>query len=65
MNNTPKYVVSSTLHTLEWANSILLTGDLAEEVAKLKAQPGKNIQIPAAPGWSGRCCATGCSMSSP
>lgn len=30
MNNTPKYIVSSTLHTLEWANSILVTGDLAE-----------------------------------
>jgi dihydrofolate reductase len=54
MNNTPKYVVSSTLHTLEWANSILLTGDLAEEVAKLKAQPGRSIQIPGSPRlvWS-------------
>jgi dihydrofolate reductase len=54
MNNTPKYVVSSTLHALEWANSILLTGDLAEEVAKLKAQPGRSIQIPGSPRlvWS-------------
>jgi dihydrofolate reductase len=49
MNNTPKYIVSSTLRTLDWANSTLLTGDLAEEVAKLKAQPGKNIQIPGSP----------------
>jgi len=49
MNNTPKFIVSSTLHTLEWANSILVTGDLAEEVAKLKAQPGKNIQVPGSP----------------
>jgi dihydrofolate reductase len=54
MNRTPKYVVSSTLRTLEWANSILLTGDLAEEVAKLKAQPGRSIQIPGSPRlvWS-------------
>jgi dihydrofolate reductase len=54
MNNTPKYIVSSTLHTLKWANSILLTGDLAEEVAKLKAQPGRSIQIPGSPRlvWS-------------
>jgi dihydrofolate reductase len=49
MNNTPKYIVSSTLHSLEWANSILVTGDLAEQVRKLKAQPGKNIQIPGSP----------------
>jgi dihydrofolate reductase len=50
MNNTPKHIVSSTLDTpLEWANSSLVTGDLAEEVAKLKAQPGKNIQIPGSP----------------
>ncbi len=49
MNNTPKYIVSSTLKTLEWANSTLLTGDLAGEVAKLKQQPGKNILIPGSP----------------
>lgn len=49
LNNTPKHVVSSTLDTLEWANSSLVTGDLAEEVAKLKKQPGKNIQIPGSP----------------
>ena len=49
MNNTPKYIVSSTLTTLAWANSTLLAGDLAEEVAQLKRLPGKNIQIPGSP----------------
>ncbi len=49
MNNTTKYVVSKTLGPLEWANSVLLTGDLATETAKLKAQPGKDIQIPGSP----------------
>jgi len=49
MNNTPKYIVSRTLHTLDWSNSTLLSGDLAEEVAKLRAQPGKNIQVPGSP----------------
>ncbi len=49
MNNTRKYIVSSTLNTLEWANSTLLTGDLVEVVAKLKQQPGKNILIPGSP----------------
>jgi dihydrofolate reductase len=49
MNNTPKYIVSSSLTTLDWANSSLVTGDLAEEVAQLKERPGKNIQIPGSP----------------
>jgi dihydrofolate reductase len=49
LNNTPKHVVSSTLDTLDWANSSLVTGDLAGEVAKLRDQPGKNVQIPGSP----------------
>lgn len=43
MNETPKYVVSTTLDSVEWQNSTLLQGDLAEAVAELKAKPGKNI----------------------
>jgi dihydrofolate reductase len=49
MNNTPKHIVSSSLTTLEWANSSLLTGDLATAVTKLRNQPGKNIQVPGSP----------------
>jgi dihydrofolate reductase len=49
LNNTPKYVVSRTLDTLDWAGSSLLRGDLAEELATLKAQPGSNIQVPGSP----------------
>ncbi len=49
LNNSPKYVVSSTLHDLPWANSTLLTGDLGAELARLKAQPGRNIQLPGSP----------------
>ncbi len=45
MNNTPKVVVSTTLDTVEWQNSTLLTGNLAEELTKLKRQPGKEIAI--------------------
>jgi len=45
MNNTPKVVVSTTLKTLEWQNSTLISGNLAEELGKLKQQPGKNIGI--------------------
>ncbi len=49
LNNSPKYVLSATLETLEWANSSRITGDLAGALTKLKQQPGKNIQIPGSP----------------
>jgi dihydrofolate reductase len=45
MNNTPKYVVSTTLDKAEWQNSTLIKGNFAEEITKLKQQPGKNIGI--------------------
>jgi dihydrofolate reductase len=38
MNAMPKYVVSSTLKEAEWSNSTVLSGDLGEEVAKLKRE---------------------------
>jgi dihydrofolate reductase len=50
MNNTPKFVVSKTLEEpLEWNNSTLLQGDVAEEITKLKEQPGKDISITGSP----------------
>ncbi len=49
LNNSPKYVASSTLEKVEWKNSVLLKGNLAEEIAGLKRQPGKNIQVPGSP----------------
>jgi dihydrofolate reductase len=39
-NSVPKYVVSSTLRDVTWNNSHVIAGNIAEEVAKLKAQPG-------------------------
>jgi dihydrofolate reductase len=46
LNNTPKYVVSTTLEgPLEWQNSTLIKGNVAEAIAKLKRQPGKDIGI--------------------
>ena len=45
MNNTPKVVASTTLDKVEWQNSTLITGNVIEEVAKLKQQPGKNINM--------------------
>jgi dihydrofolate reductase len=47
MNGYPKYVVSETLEEpLDWNNSTLIKGNnLAEEVSRLKQQPGKDILI--------------------
>jgi dihydrofolate reductase len=45
MNSFAKYVVSKTLNSVNWNNSRLIRGNVAEEVSRLKAQPGKNINI--------------------
>ena len=45
LNRLPKYVASKTLHGVEWNNSTLLKGDVPKEVAKLKRQPGKELQV--------------------
>jgi dihydrofolate reductase len=42
-NNVKKYVASTTLTNPTWKNTEVLQGDLVEEVAKLKAQDGKDI----------------------
>jgi dihydrofolate reductase len=45
MNSMPKFVASTSLEDpLEW-NATLLKGDVAEEVQKLKEQPGQDILI--------------------
>lgn len=45
MNSIPKFVVSTTLKELAWNNSHLINGNIAEEVAKLKQQEGKDILL--------------------
>ena len=47
--NTPKLVVSTTLDKVEWQNSTLIKENLAQEVARLKQQPGKNIGVAGSP----------------
>jgi len=49
INNTPKYVVSTTLGKVEWKNSTLIKGNLAEAVARLKQQSGKDIGVTGSP----------------
>lgn len=43
MNNTPKVVFSKTLQSAGWPESRIARGDTAEEIAKLKAEPGGEI----------------------
>jgi dihydrofolate reductase len=43
MNHMAKYVASTTVEELEWENSHLIEGDVAEGVAKLKQQPGQDL----------------------
>ncbi|GAB2704658.1 dihydrofolate reductase family protein [Kitasatospora kifunensis] len=47
INSTPKYVVSSTLESVEWRNSTVLRGGegLAADIAALKRQPGRDISV--------------------
>ena len=49
MNDTPKHVVSTTLSSVDWSNSSLVSGDVAGTIDALKRQPGKNIQIYGSP----------------
>ena len=45
MNHLTKIVFSKTLKQVAWNNSRLAKGNLAEEVTKMKQQPGKDIVI--------------------
>src|SRR6185369_8398936 len=45
LNTRQKFVASRTLHNVTWNNSMLLKGNVTEEVAKLKAQEGGEIQV--------------------
>jgi dihydrofolate reductase len=44
-NSIPKYVVSTTLENPEWNNSRVIRDNLAEEIGKLKREPGQDIVI--------------------
>lgn len=45
MNGTQKYVVSSTLKDADWSHSTLIQGDPVQEITRLRAQPGRNLNI--------------------
>jgi dihydrofolate reductase len=45
MNTTRKYVASTTLESPEWNNTTVIEGDVAEFVARLKQEDGKDILV--------------------
>lgn len=45
MNNLPKYVVSTTLNTVEWNNSTLIGDNIVQQITNLKQQDGQDLLV--------------------
>lgn len=45
LNGLPKYVVSQSLTDAGWHPTTILSGDIPAQVAELKRQPGRELQI--------------------
>jgi dihydrofolate reductase len=46
LHTQPKYVAATTVREPRWANTTVLSGDLAAAVRELKAKPGRELQQP-------------------
>jgi dihydrofolate reductase len=49
INAMPKLVVSAMLTSVAWQNTTVIAGDVPEELAKIKEQPGRNVIVSGGP----------------
>ena len=45
LNSLPKYVATQSLETAGWQGTTILSGDVVEQVAELKREPGRELQV--------------------
>ena len=45
LNRLPKHVITTTLKQVDWQNSHIIHEDVINAIARLKAQPGRNIAL--------------------
>jgi len=50
IQDVQKIVISNTMDTAEWNNTLIIRDNIADEIKALKEQPGKNLVIFGSPG---------------
>jgi dihydrofolate reductase len=59
MNAIPKVVFSRTLETADWPDTTIARGDLADEIAEIKRQPGADVIAHGGATFAGALCRLG------
>lgn len=59
MNETPKVVFSKTMTTADWADTRIASGDLVDEIKRLKDEPGGDLLAHGGARFARSLCQTG------